>query len=388
MNKLLAAATVFCLASGLANAAVQIDTHGFLTAGTVMIDEPDATSDSLINDRVGFEYDSRMGLQFAAKINQKLDFTSQLLARARVEGWDVKSDWAFAEYDINNQISVRAGRIRLPLYLASEYVEVGHAYPWVRPPVEVYRLVPVNTISGVSVPLKANLGGMDVLVQPFAGSLRNRIMSRNLMADVNSENMVGASFDLSNDTVRFHAMAFTGKVDAHVPVPIPLATIPGVGVVTGDVDLPLIQTSDFTAWDVGLSVNWHNIVFMTEYAADNAGIALDDQSGWYATLGYKMGATLPYITYAQRRSDDISDDPKTISFDPAFLSVFKQDQDSISVGLRHNIDRNSAIKFEVQQSSAQDDTCGLIDAGPAGCGGNFPVNGSYTMYSIAYDVMF
>jgi len=398
IKKSLALATACCLASGIASAAVDVKTNGFLTAGAAMIDEPDSTTDSFVNDRLGFEYDSRMGLQFSAKVNPQLEFTSQLLSRARIEGWDVKADWAFAEYKLNKNVSVRAGRIRLPLYLASEYVEVGYAYPWVRPPAEVYRLVPVNALSGVSTPLKANLSGMDLLVQPFAGSLNTDLASRGLVVPVVADNMAGASIDLSNDTVRFHAMYFTAKVQADVAVPIPLCGVPlappcpsGLGTIYGSADVAVLDTSAFSAWDVGMTVDWRNIVLMTEYAQDNAGTAMDNQFGWYATLGYKMGNVLPYVTYAQRRSDKIVDDPNTAAYEPALISGFHQSQDSIALGLRYNVGNASALKFEVMNASAQDDTCGLMDASstvPGACSGNFPVNGSYNMYSVAYDVVF
>jgi predicted porin len=311
----------------------------------------------------------------------------------------VKADWAFASYKLNNNVSVRAGRVRLPLYLASEYVEVGYAYPWVRPPAEVYRVAPVNAITGVTVPLKANLGGMDLVVQPYAGSLEFTTQSRGLTAQIKGENLVGASIDLSNDTLRLHASYFTDKTTANTKVPVPLCdpTIPyptpgscppGLGVITGDLDVTVLDTSAFEAWDVGMTMDWRNIMLMTEYVRGNFGTVLDDEFGWYATLGYKMGNFLPYLTYAERYSDKVTDDPSTIANEPFLLGGSIQSQNTIALGLRYNIGNASALKFEVLQGSAQDDTCGLIDGGASGCSGNFPVNGSYNMYSVAYDVVF
>ena len=380
---------ICCLASGVTSAAVEVTTNGFLTAGTTMIDEPDATFNSFIKDRVGFEYDSRMGLRFSAKINPQLEFAAQLLSRARLEGWDVKADWAFASYKLNDHVSVRAGSVRIPLYLASEYVEVGYAYPWVRPPAEVYRLTPVNATTGVSVPLKANLGGMDLLVQPMAGSLGTTIQSRGLEIDIVAENMVGGSIDLSNDILRLHAAYLSAKVFADTQASVPLFVAPSLGPVTGDLGITLLDSSNYQAWDVGMSVDWKNILLMTEYTHTHSWVPLDDQFGWYATLGYKMGNFLPYVTYAERRSDDIVNDPSTFANEAFLLASFAQDQNSMTLGLRYNIGNASALKFEVQQASTQGDTCGFIDgAGPGVCSGDFPLNGSYNMYSVAYDVVF
>jgi hypothetical protein len=341
-----------------------------------------------------------MGLRFTARVNPQLEFTSQLLSRARVEGWDVKADWAFAEYKLNKNVSVRAGRVRLPLQLASEYVEVGHAYPWVRPPTEVYRMVAVNAISGVSVPLKANIGNMDLVVQPMAGTLELTTKTSGLDISLTEENIAAASIDLSNDILRLHAAYLTAKVNGSASVPIPICdpTIPypglgscppGLGVITGDLDVTLLDASDYNAWDVGMTVNWNNILLMTEYVHVYSGPALDDQFGWYATLGYEMGNFLPYVTYAERRSDKVVDDPSTVLNEPFLLSGLSRSQNTVAVGLRYNVSNTSTIKLEILNGAAQDDTCGLIDSAGAGtCSGDFPVNGSYNMYSVAYDVTF
>src|SRR5690606_10989859 len=50
--------------------------------------------------------------------------------------------------DITPELSFRAGRMVLPIFLVSEYRKVGYANPWIRPPQEVYRIVPVTSSDG------------------------------------------------------------------------------------------------------------------------------------------------------------------------------------------------------------------------------------------------
>ena len=72
----------------------------------------------------------------------------------------------------SEQISVRAGKIKFPTFLISDYYEVGYAYPWIRPPQEVYSSNPITTLNGVDVLARFRLGDMSLLVQPYYGVSR------------------------------------------------------------------------------------------------------------------------------------------------------------------------------------------------------------------------
>lgn len=58
-------------------------------------------------------------------------------------------EWANVKFDITPELSLRAGRVVLPTFMNSEYRKVGYAIPWIRPPEEVYRTVPVSNVDGI-----------------------------------------------------------------------------------------------------------------------------------------------------------------------------------------------------------------------------------------------
>ncbi len=109
--------------------------NGFLTAAATQTDADSPYNIDLASDALRFDgRDNRLGLQIAADINERMSFTMQLLARAVPDNFNAEADWAFVGYNVSDDLQVRAGKVKLPTFLTSDYIEVGYAYPWIRPP--------------------------------------------------------------------------------------------------------------------------------------------------------------------------------------------------------------------------------------------------------------
>ena len=65
-------------------------------------------------------------------------------------------EWANIKYQVTPDLSLRFGRIALPIFLAADYRKVGYAYPWVRTPVEVYNALPLSNSDGVDATYRWN----------------------------------------------------------------------------------------------------------------------------------------------------------------------------------------------------------------------------------------
>ncbi len=46
---------------------------------------------------------------------------------------------------------MRLGRLPLPVFLVSDFRQVGYANTWIRPPIEVYGQVPLDNVDGLDV---------------------------------------------------------------------------------------------------------------------------------------------------------------------------------------------------------------------------------------------
>ena len=327
-----------------------VSINGFLTTSLVGIDES-ATYLNAFTDQPRFDNtDSRLGLQFTGAINDRMSATAQLLARGRGSNNTIETDWAFVSMDVAAQAQVRAGKLKFPTFLISDYYEVGYAYPWMRPPQEVYSLNPISTLVGVDALYTPSLGGTSLLIQPFVGSNRGEAYASASQAAMMS------AIDPANPTSPGDAIAFDAPVLAGINAVLNFnAGSLRLGYTHAEVDAQTFGIEGKTAGfaSAGLTVDWHDLVLYTEYVDRDAesGLmeaAFPDQRAGYVTLGYRLGKFLPHVTYAKL---DEGKDPSNLALK----------QTSSTVGLRYELADGAALKFEYQRIEPDQGNPGLFD---------------------------
>ncbi len=397
MNKkyIFAMACALTLGTGNVMAQMPVQFNGFFTAGVTKSDSESPYSPGLygqgIRDKTDFETDTIFGLQVRSQIDEKLSVTGQFLAKGGDGSFDLSTDWAYATYALTDSASVRAGRLRLPAFLMSEFLEVGYAYPWVRPPVEVYGLSMMSSYMGTDLIYNIETGFMDIQLQPYLGNINENISNNNGDFKVESENLTGLNIVLSGEiaTFRLGYAKTTTNVEGITTI------VPNLGtphpLMGKSIDLPVEEAATEFA-SVGATLDWNNFVGYAEYASlkidtgnviipavDNVeqgqfipkieleGIpVVADNHGWYVSLGYRFDTFFPAITYAESISDETGG----------------EDQKSITLSMRYNVGSNSALKVELQQIDAE-----RRMTGAAGYFSTDPED-KVNLLSVAYDVVF
>ena len=108
------------------------------------------------------DVDSRAGLQLALQVSPSLSAVVQVVSQQRHDSsYRPTVEWANVKYQATPDVAVRAGRIVLPIFLMNDSRKVGFANPWVRPPVEVYSLVPVTSSDGVDASFRSRIGDLN-----------------------------------------------------------------------------------------------------------------------------------------------------------------------------------------------------------------------------------
>ncbi|MDF3013339.1 MAG: topoisomerase, partial [Cellvibrio sp.] len=148
--------------------AADVDVSGFISVGGGMVDDETSVSyDGYSEEDLTFDR-NLLGLQVTGQVSEKITATAQLLARSEKE-YDVTAEWAYLAWQASDNGKVRAGRLRTPLYMYSDSLDVGYSYPWISAPNEVYYL-PFNNVDGVDYYLTAALGSFDTSFQVYYGS--------------------------------------------------------------------------------------------------------------------------------------------------------------------------------------------------------------------------
>ncbi|MGE5452226.1 MAG: hypothetical protein ACM3VZ_10360 [Acidobacteriota bacterium] len=126
--------------------------------------------------KTSLETDSRLGLQAHYEVNPQLELASQVVLKRRLAGSKpIESvEWLFASYKPADAITWRVGRTNPDLFLLSDYRNVGVAYPWVRPNIELYAGLPLYTMDGTDISYSWSRGDANWRVKTFWGSSDSR----------------------------------------------------------------------------------------------------------------------------------------------------------------------------------------------------------------------
>ncbi|GMR17788.1 MAG: hypothetical protein BMS9Abin33_0181 [Gammaproteobacteria bacterium] len=358
--------------------------NGFLTAGATYGDSDVGTQDGRIGNEVDFVSDSKIGIQLAADINPRISVTSQLFARGSDDAYDMKAEWAFLTYKVNDPVSLRVGKIKLTTFLISDYFDVGYAYPWVRPPMEVYSTNPISTISGTDMLLRFNIGDNQLLVQPYFGvshgeeALVPQEVLGLMPGPPTPGDVIFTEFDadkMRGINVALSSNIFTVRAGY-------LKTLVGA-------DAFGVEGEEAEFASVGATLDWKNVVVYTEYferdVTGTAQLAFPDQKGNYITLGYRTGRLLTHVTQAKIEDND---SPTTVTI-PVFgpFALTPLEQKSTTLGFRYELGAGAAMKLEFQRMTPEAGTRGLLTGNPNATGLKDPSE-DVNIYSFAIDVVF
>jgi len=86
---------------------------------------------------ITFNAESIFALQAVAGVGKGFKITAQLVAKG-VDDFEPEFDWYYLTYQASDNLTLMAGRRNIPMYYFSEFSEVGYAYPWMRPPSNLY----------------------------------------------------------------------------------------------------------------------------------------------------------------------------------------------------------------------------------------------------------
>lgn len=366
--------------NNIVKADMDVRVSGFLTAiASQTKNEKDATyangtatKDAEMNTR-----DNHLGIQFASSIDPKIDVTAQFISRGGYENYALETDWAYVDYKPLKNSKLRIGKYKVPQFIASDYQDVGYAYPWVRPPQDVYGTNPLIALNGVDLSYKFNFGSSKLFFDLFYGDGRHKSFvpartadamgeENNLPEDV-VQDLKGQPIEFDTKKTRGFAVKFAART---------FTLRAGYFKTKVDVDADLgngiRMTMDKVPGEfggVGFTLDVNNIIAYSEFIRrdtdpEMAG-AFPDQDAWYATLGYRFGKLLPAFTYSEI----------TPGVDKSDLAI---EETSTAVDLRYDIGKTAAVKFEAMYVKPKAGNHGLFHE---------PVKDG-RVYTASFDVIF
>lgn len=365
---------------------------GFATLGAVTTDH-----DHLWFTRYGvnhpgdsdpdFSPDSLLGLQVNARLTAANDVTLQALVREDGdESWGPHTALAFVRHTFAPGVSLRLGRLRSPFFMLSDSLYVNYANPWVRPPVEVYGLNPFNDLDGADLIFNTHLGGVDAEIQPYFGRADMPIP----MGSVELKSIGGLNVTLTRGDLALHLGHGRGRLamarrDAHTQLLIGELGRRGLDAVAADISGRNGRTSFDSVglqWDDG---QWQVVAEIVRRKADRY---VTTSNAWYASLGRRLGAVMPYVVFARQQLDEpVADADAPVPTWDIFLASRNNAQRSVTAGARWDFAHFAALKAEVSHVHIDENSWGSYfprtrETGPDVAGGRA------NTFSVSLDVAF
>lgn len=271
------------------------------------------------DDQFDIGQESKLGIQTRATISDDLSATLQVMSRANNE-YKAEVEWLFVNYALDDDLELQAGKLRVPVYYFSEFMDVGYAYPWIRVPSDAYSL-DVTSFNGLQLNHRTYMGGVNFATTLYTGRNTPReqenseIMSFLFNAEVKRkfEGLVGVGFEVSTDSTIFKATYSQSDMIQSI----------GAGAETREA---------ITFLDVYVQQNFGNFAVMLEY---------NDYDPFYDSYfvsgTYQMDRTTLYFMHSQF----------TLDSKDATSGKPIEEHDTNSIGLRYDYQPRVAFKFDV-----------------------------------------
>jgi len=348
--------------------------------------------------------DSNFGVQANTNINNWLSATVQGLARKDAEDdFGAELAWAFVKAKVNDKLSVRVGRMGMPVFLISDYRNVGYANTMVRPPSEVYVQVPINNIDGIDATWQQNIGDTSVSAQLAYGRTQSAVsggVSHVEATHMSAFNLVAENGPL---TLRFGRADAKLSLDDVASLNTLLGTLRTVGAayklptlapLASDLEVHKKKAA-FTS--VGMIFDWNNILVQSEYAKRKVDAYINDTNSWYVMAGYRFGKVLPYYSHAHTNSSasvtntaptscpagsPAACTPTVRALSAGIDTLLKNTRQSTdTIGVRWDFYRSMALKAQIDRVRPESGNGTLIKVQPG-------FKGPVTVGAVALDFVF
>ena len=294
--------------------------------------------------------DSKLGVQGSASYNG-VSMTAQVVARGATGTADL--EWLYGSYNLNDKITLQAGRKRLPMFYYSDVQDIGFVLPWTHLPPGPYGWEAVN-YNGVNVRYQDRWGSWSATADLLAGDETNNNSryykvygyGRQSQSYIKWSNIIGGDLTLSKDWLETRLVYIQNNTQENL---VSAGWDGQAYTLPPSVIFPLAKQQIY-----GLTVNadYQNWLARTEFIQINhPGLNYRDHAQLVG-VGYHYGKWQPMATWSRYKGTSVTDgllpgvQPWTYSQDM---------QQTISLTLRYDLTDTSDLKVQYDAQTDHSD---------------------------------
>lgn len=361
-----AAVVVLACAPGARAALPDVDVSGFGTAGYVITD----TGRKVEFGRSQFQgggadedgdvaVDSLLGVQATVHLTDMFSTTTQAMVR-RLFGTTFELDIPvfFAKADVTRDLSVRVGRIPLPVFMVSDYRQVGYSNTWMRPPIEIYGQIPFDSNDGADMIYSTSLGRVDISTQVFYGKTDATLP----LGPVEARRNFGYNLNMTMGPITVHAGRNQSSLTSNAPTVNQLLAQVGAAGFPALASRLAVVGVPFKFTDFGFNYGGTHLTLQGEVSKETVGGYLASTDGQYLLAGYRVRKFTPYAIFARQKITSARTDttiPPVGALIPLagavnqLINSVGADQHTVSAGLRWDFHESLDLKLQFDRISAQ-----------------------------------
>ena len=398
-----------------ADTAPTVKISGFGTGALTFTDtdkaqfaRPNQASGAKKSPRTGV--DSNLGLQASTDINPWLSATAQGLVRKDgEEGFGAELAWAFVKAKVSDNLSIRVGRVGLPVFMISDYRNVGYANTMLRPPSDMYSQVPFDSIDGVDGNFQHSFGDTTLTAQLAYGKTEAALSSgAGSLVHLDAKDLLALNLVAEHGPL----IVRLGRADAKATIADSTSLNTLVGglraagagygfgqLVTLSNDLN-VNDKKVSFTSAGAVLDWNNLLLQTEIGKRKTDSYINDTTSWYVMGGYRFGKFLPYASHSKLKVDGVVANTVPASCPAGFPAACtptlralsagvtrlsttgtQGEQSTNTIGLRWDFHASAALKVQIDRISPKNGQ-GLLLQPDAG------FTGPVTVGAVAVDFVF
>jgi hypothetical protein len=332
--------------------------------------------------------DSRVGVQLSYLPTDKFSAVIQIISEQRYDNsWDPEVEWAFLQYDFTPNLSLRAGRVLLPLYMFSEYRKIGFALPWVRPPAGFYS-VPINNTDGLAILYQHHIGELNYKFYGLYGQDDSKSPG-GTVSKAREGLTLSNTFDYKDATFR---LAYS-RVKLTIEDLDDLFAIYRSFGPEGEAiyDEFKVRDREYSVLALGGWYDPGKWFVGGEWSRAYTETFIQPGNSWYVTGGYRYKEFTPYLIYSESRLShgsipQLSGPPFMVAGLNNLLGEILRpiNQSTVTVGTRWDFAEHAAFKVQLDHIKTENNSNGnFINVQP-----NFDRGDSVNILSFTVDFVF
>ncbi|MFS2026889.1 porin [Massilia sp. GER05] len=354
---------------------------GFGTLGVVHTGEREADYTSSVfkangagaTRRWSTDVDSRLGVQLDATLARHWSAVLQVVSEQGLDNtYRPRVEWANIKYQATPELALRVGRIALPVFLTADYRKVGYAYPWVRPPVEGYNVLPVTSSDGIDATLRWSVGRVRNASQVFYG---HNSVSLIEPLHVYGRRSIGISNTSDWGALSVRANVASAEISSDIGAEL-FRAFDAFGPIGQDLTRRYaLDHKRMMLANIGVNYDPGAWFVMAEAGRTVSPSFLGSTRSAYVSAGWRWRAFTPYATYARVRATNATTDsglpvaalPPALAPTAAALNAGLNtllwtipQQTSQAAGVRWDLRTNMALKLQYDRVTPQEGSRGTF----------------------------